>query len=400
MPRKATFPNLPGLDMSAPPKSAPILSKPPRPDALKRRADLNGTDSESISSSHPSKRQKLSPEPSSESFHASALDGSRHHDCLILEPDILAMIHQRSQRILTANAAEKQSRQGNFEAALKRAIRRANEAEHRLQDASQDFAEKLKIKDDIHHQALEAIQQANTKALEGLRVDNEALRNENVTMTSSVTKDPLETTSEASSLRSALQQQEIQLAHYNHLKSALAAELQPFLLLSSPQDSAPTAPGTLLTTRHNELTTLIARQIDEFDEVSNKTLKRYAAEIQEANQAFVDVVQEVAKLLAGAEGVVERLLGSSRGVDGVDNSVNISTGADPSTGIGVGSRADNDSEANRNENENGNAGNTDRHMQRQALAQQQEQLQEQQQENDGERINGREETTPSAITIV
>ena len=35
--------------------------------------------------------------------------------------------------------------------------------------------------------------------------------------------------------------------------------------------------ATLLTTRHNELTTLITQQINEFDEVSNKTLKRYAA---------------------------------------------------------------------------------------------------------------------------
>ena len=87
---------------------------------------------------------------------------------------------------------------------------------------------------------------------------------------------------------------------------------------------------------HKELTTLIARQIDEFDEVSNKTLKQYAAEIQEANQTFVGVVQGVAKILAEAEEAMERLLGLSRGVNGVDKNVQISTDVASGTRIDSG----------------------------------------------------------------
>ena len=155
--------------MNADPKPMNPDSKPTLRRASKRQADFDadadadGSGSESRSSSRLSKRRKYSTEPS-EAFNVLPTDSAaslKHLDGfkvpgLFLSPDVFAKAKEDWRNIYTAYEGEKASRKETFEAALKRATRRANDAEHKLQDASQMYADNLKAEKEAHVKALEA----------------------------------------------------------------------------------------------------------------------------------------------------------------------------------------------------------------------------------------------------
>ncbi len=69
----------------------------------------------------------------------------------------------------TAYESEKGSRKETYEASLKRSTRRANDAEHKLQDANQQYANNLKAEKEAQAKALEAkdkLLEVKDKALE------------------------------------------------------------------------------------------------------------------------------------------------------------------------------------------------------------------------------------------
>ena len=153
--------------MDSEPKPAQPDPKPAKRRASKRQidADIDGSDSESRSSSRLSKRRKYSTEPSEpltilpadSAASVRLLEGFKLPG-LFLHPDAITKAREDWRNMATAYESEKASRKETFEAALKRATRRANEAEHKLQDASQEYADKLKLEKEVQGKALEATQ--------------------------------------------------------------------------------------------------------------------------------------------------------------------------------------------------------------------------------------------------
>jgi len=157
-------------------------TKPAQGEPFKRRADVEGSDSESRSSSHLSKRRKYSTE-SSKIFNIIPADSAASLRLLddfklpglFLHPYDIAKAMNDWKIMSTAYESEKGSRKETYEAALKRATRRANDAEHKLQDARQQYVNKLKAEKEAQAKALEA----KDKALEAkdklLEVKDKAL---------------------------------------------------------------------------------------------------------------------------------------------------------------------------------------------------------------------------------
>lgn len=132
--------------------------KPARRDAFKLRVNVKGSDSESRSSSRLSKRRKYSTQPS-DAFNILSVDSttSREHLDNFKAQDLFtfAKAGEAWKNMFAAYEADKSYRNETFGAALNEATHRAHEAEHKLQDVSQEYAESLKAEKEAHMKALE-----------------------------------------------------------------------------------------------------------------------------------------------------------------------------------------------------------------------------------------------------
>lgn len=269
-PKRATFPNLLGLAGSAPPVSD---AKPTQPDPPKRNAE--GTDSESRSSSHLSKRRKYSTEPSETnnimladpSTGLKALNDGLKLNGMIFYPDAIAKASENFRNMSLAYVAEKASRKETFEAALKRATRRANDADHKLQDVSQDFADKFK-----------AESEANAKSLEALRAENESLKVENASLVISeaASREALKTASESPSLRNSLLEKEAQLALFDQLRSQVNGEVEKINSLHATA----TAKAETMRYWQKKVSDSVDKFNEDLEDMGMKTIKRCGTEIQ------------------------------------------------------------------------------------------------------------------------
>lgn len=292
MPKRATFPNLLGLAGSAPP--VPDV-KPVQPDPPKRTAEA--TDSESRSSSHLSKRRKYSTEPSetynvlSDPSGLKALNDGLKLNGMIFYPDTVAKARENFRKLSSAYVAEKASRKETFEAALKRATRRANDADHKLQDVSQDFADKFK-----------AESEANAKALEVLRAENESLKAENgsLTISEAASREALKTASDSPSLRNSLLEKEAQLALFDQLRSQVNGEIEK---LKSLHASA-VGQADKMHYWQKRVRDSVDKFNEDLEDMGMKTIKRCGTDIQ----------GELRSMLASDEKATESLREVGKGI--------------------------------------------------------------------------------------
>ena len=285
--KRATFPNLLGLAGSAPPVAD---DKTVQPDPPKRNAE--GTDSESRSSSHLSKRRKYSTEPSetynqvlSDSSNGlKALNDGLKLDGMIFYPDAIAKASENFRNMSLAYVAEKASRKETFEAALKRATRRANDADHKLQDVSQDFADKFR-----------AETEANAQSLEALRAEIESLKAENASLViaEAASREALKTASDSASLRNFLLEKEAQLAVYENSRSQVFGEIEKLASLHASVIEK----SESMHHWQEKLRASVDKFNEDLEDMGMKTIKRCGTEIQ----------GELRSMLASDESVTESL---------------------------------------------------------------------------------------------
>ena len=137
-------------------------SRPAEGEAAKRSAPAHDSELESLSSSHVSKRRRYSTEPS-ETFNIVPTDSAaslrmlnscKSPDFSLLHESV-AKLQEDWKRSSAVYESEKASRKETYEAALKRATRRVNDADTKLQEASQKYADDLKVAVEAHAKAIE-----------------------------------------------------------------------------------------------------------------------------------------------------------------------------------------------------------------------------------------------------
>lgn len=187
-------------------------------------------------------------------------------------PETLAQASEDFRILSRAVLHEQASRKDTFEAALRRANRRANDAELKLGDMSQSYADKLKSKEEAH---------ANTV---------ESLRMENAALSASLTalRESFQTLSESSSRRAALDDKHAQLARLDELLPPLTTEAAKLLDVRTQASSHSAA----IVAQHETLSNLIRQFLENFEEVSMKRLKGYGIDIQDESRAMGDRIRE------------------------------------------------------------------------------------------------------------
>lgn len=272
--------------------------KPAQPDPPKRPAE--GTDSESRSSSHLSKRRKYSTEPSETYNHVlsdpsglKALNDGLKLNGMIFYPDAIAKASENFRNMSFAYVAEKASRKETFEAALKRATRRANDADHKLQEASQDFADKIK-----------AESEANTLSVETLTAENERLKADNAALliSEAASREALKTASESPSLRNSLLEKEAQLALFDQLRSQVNGEIEKLRSLHA----AAVEKADIMHNRQKRVRDSVDKFNEDLEDMGLKTIKRCGTDIQgelrtmlAADEKATESLREVGKGIAG-----------------------------------------------------------------------------------------------------
>ena len=177
--------------------------------------------------------------------------------------------------------AERTSRREAFEAAHKRATRRANDAEQKLIEAGQEYAMKLKVEKAVIAKDFATLKEerdtANAKLAE-ITLQLEVCKQEIQTLRAA----PPPSSGDAL-LRQKLATQESQLKLYDQLRTSLTTEAQKPRELSKRlkhESNEHNIQQSLLTTSINKLN-------DEFEDLSNKSIVRYVKEIQQRNEELV-----------------------------------------------------------------------------------------------------------------
>ena len=284
--KKTLFPNLTSrpIDLIDPP-SVDSDPKPVHPDSKpakrrlsKRQADVDGSDSESRSSSRLSKRRKYSTEPS-ESFTILPTDSaaslrlleSFKLSGLFFHPDAIAKAKEDWRNMASAYESEKASRRETFEAALRRATRRANEAEHKLQDASQEYADKLKLEKEVQGKVLEA----KEKELQAEKDKNKGSES-------------------LGDMTAQLSEKEEQLKLYDALRSQINTQVEQLKTLEVTALES----SESIKNQHSVLTGYIDKFADEdWDDMGvgrlMGTVKKSGREIQDSNLTLIEKLEEV-----------------------------------------------------------------------------------------------------------
>ena len=191
---------------------------------------------------------------------------------MIFYPDAIAQASENFRTLSRAVLNEQASRKDTFEAALRRANRRANDAEHRLQDMSQNYADKLKAKEEAH-----------ASAVDFLRAENDALA-----ASLAASRESFQALSESSSRRAALDDKHAQIARLDELLPPLTAVAAKLLDVRAQALSHVAA----IVAQHEMLSNLIRQFLDNIEEVSMKRLKGYGFEIQDESRAMGERIHE------------------------------------------------------------------------------------------------------------
>lgn len=201
-----------------------------------------------------------------------ALSQSLHTSGMIFYPDAIAQASENFRTLSRAVLNEQASRKDTFEAALRRANRRANDAEHKLQDMSQSYADKLKAKEEAHASAVDS------------------LRMENATLSASLatSRESFQALSESSSRRAALDDKHAQIARLDELLPPLTAVAAKLLDVRAQALSH----VATIVAQHEMLSNLIRQFLDNIEEVSMKRLKGYGFEIQDESRAMGERIRE------------------------------------------------------------------------------------------------------------
>lgn len=213
--------------------------------------------------------------------------------------DDLAKAQERAKELAAIFQAERTSRREAFEAAQRRANRRANDAELKLVQAGQEYAIKIKVE-----KAVIAKDFATVKEERDVAIDNNA----NLIQDLATCRQELQALKEAPSadakLRAQLATQESQLALYDQLRTSLASEAQKPREMSSrlKQESD----------EHNIqqalLTSSISKLNDDFEDLSNKAIGNYAKEIKQRNEDLVKQRTSEQEALAQTMNALEAML--------------------------------------------------------------------------------------------
>ena len=315
--KKALFPNLPAsaglppVDFEAVVENQLKASKDDQPEASKRKSSaVEVSETESRSSSHQSKRPKYSTEPS-ETYPAAPIPSEPTPSLapkspypVLVFPDIvfstedLIKARERAKELSTMYEAERTSRKEAFEAAHKRATRRANDAEQKLIETGQEYAMKLKVEKAVIARELATLQEERDAAVNKLAEtsqDLEAYKEENQTLKQAPVPLP-----ESTLLHQQLATQESQLKLYDQLRTSLVTEAQKPRELSNrlKQES----------NEHNIQQSLLTASIkklnDEFEDLSNKAIVKYVREIQQRNE---ELVKQRSVELEAYEGLMKAL---------------------------------------------------------------------------------------------
>ena len=286
--KRALFPNLnsrPADPIDRPPvDSDPKLTHPnPKPadhGTSRRRTDADGSDSESRSSSRLSKRRKYSTEPSEpltilpadSAASLRLLEGFKTSG-LFFHPDAIAKAKEDWRNMSSAYESEKASRKETFEAALKRATRRANDAEHKLQDASQDYADKLKAEREA--------KEASDRALEAIKIELQA------------EKEKREDSVNLRNMTAQLSEQEEQLKLYDALRAQINTQVKQLKTLQV--DALENSEA--VKNQQSALTAFIDNFASENFEDMNfgrilGTVKNYGKDMHDSNKAMAEKLEE------------------------------------------------------------------------------------------------------------
>jgi len=199
---------------------------------------------------------------------------------IVFSADDLAKAQDRAKELAAMYEAERTSRREAFEAAQKRATRRANDAEQKLIEAGQEYAMKIKVE-----KAIIARDFATMKEERDIATD----KNANLILELATCRQEIQALQEASStsadtqLRGQLATQESQLALYDQLRTSLASEAQKPREMSNRlkhESNEHNIQQCLLTSSINKLN-------DDFEDLSNRAIGKYAKEIKQRNEDLV-----------------------------------------------------------------------------------------------------------------
>ncbi len=340
--KSTLFPNLHSrsVDQVDPPSlntdpgSVNPAPKPAQGGPSKRRADAEGSDSESRSSSHLSKRRKYSTEPS-ETFNIipgdsaaslKLLDGFKLPG-LFLHPDVVAKAMDDWKTMSTAYESEKGSRKETYEAALKRATRRANDAEHKLQDASQQYANNLKAEKEAQAKALEAKEKLLEVKDKALEVKDKALEAKDMAYEATKTEILAEkekskgtaTLTTLTTLTSQLSEKESQLKLYDVLRAQIDTQVS---VLKALQTTALDKSEDVRTTQATYTALVDGFGAEDFEAMNMvkwlSTIEKYSKEICEGNRCIVQKQEAARGTLRRTSEAIDafyaQFVGESKGV--------------------------------------------------------------------------------------
>jgi len=316
--KSTLFPNLhsrfvdqidpPSLNTDPEPVNAAL--RPAQGGSSKRRVDAEGSESESRSSSHLSKRRKYSTEPS-ETFNIIPADSAASLKLLdgfklpglFLHPDVIAKAMNDWKIMSAAYESEKESRKETYEAAFKRATRRANDAEHKLQDASQQYANNLKAEEEAHAKALEV----KDKALEATKTELLA------------EKEKFQGTA---TLTSQLSENEFQLKLYDALRAEINTQVLRLKALQTPvlkkfEDVRTTQ--AIYTALVHGFDAENFKAMNAMDMVTRlSTIETYSKEICEGNRCIVQKQEAAMRTLRRTSEAIDafcaQFVGESKGI--------------------------------------------------------------------------------------
>lgn len=190
---------------------------------------------------------------------------------------------ERSKELNASYEAERTSRKEASEAAQKRAIRRANDAERKLLEAGQDFAMKIKTEKALIAQEVATLREERDSAkaqLEAMTADRDTCNKENRSL-----KEAAASFKGDDALRQQLATQEAQLKLYDQLRDSMKLEAKKPLELSKTLKHEFHEHNN----RQSTLTTSVNTFKVDLDDLSNKMIRK---SVEEIHQQCQDVAKQ------------------------------------------------------------------------------------------------------------
>ena len=221
---------------------------------------------------------------------------------------------ERAKELAEMYQSEKVARRDAFEAAQKRAYRRANEAEQKLVEAGNEYAMKLKFEKTVIAKDMAQLKAGNEEKqarIEGLEKEVEAARLE----TRSLKERPSAANDE---IQQRLAIQESQLKLYDQLRASMSTEAQkPREKKDQHLQCSQEFNG-----KYESLTSLIDKLNADFEDMSNKAIARSLKDLQEIKDQLlaqrVSCEKAVEEMMDAVEGFITPFAGERASVPDVD----------------------------------------------------------------------------------